>query len=80
MAARLFELRPKINRLSRLREFGWLSRPAGSLRLEIIGVDIFETVAQIVGRLYTQPRHTVNSIIQFDQWSFGRENGFDADG
>src|SRR5262249_26359976 len=32
---------------------GWLPRPAGSLRLGIIGVYISETVAQIVGRLYT---------------------------
>ena len=71
---------PCTNLIGELREFGRLSRPAGSLRLEIIGVDICETVAQIVGRLYTQPCHTVNSIIQFDQWSFGRENGFDADG
>jgi hypothetical protein len=65
--------------IEELREFGSLSRPAGSLRLEIIGVDVCETVAQIVGRPYTPPRHTVNSIIQSDQWSFGRENGFDAD-
>ena len=68
-----------MNLIEELREFEWLSRPAGSLRLEIIGVDICETVAQIVGRLYTPPRHTANSIIQSDQWSYGRGNGFDAD-
>jgi hypothetical protein len=65
--------------IEELKDIGGCPDLPGSLRIEIIGVDICETVARLMGRHYTSARHTVNSIIQSDQWCLGQENGFDAD-